>query len=186
VSYRDDHEAAVMRADAADRERARLADENLRLVRELDTARAWLGGPRYRAMVFVGMLVVGAGLVAAGHAMGQSTAQCPAHARPVAAITGNVETKGSIGEETLMPTQCHTLTDGLELVASDKSAIALTSRGIEVALAGKSNIVLDPQYCAVHRRYMTYVDDSYVGYVELDCAAVNGSVKGRIDFQHCQ
>src|SRR6188768_2313108 len=85
MSFRDDHDAALMRADAAEREQKVLAAENERLAAELADAREWLGGARKRAFLLGGLVVLGIGLVVVGLLIGRMTVDVPPPVRAVRA-----------------------------------------------------------------------------------------------------
>jgi hypothetical protein len=180
-----------MRADAADRERARLADENLRLVRELEAARQWLGAPRLRLMLFAGMLVVGSALVAAGHALGHATATCPRCPVPPPEhpprVTGRVT--GNNGRDMaweLYANRCGRHEENVELTSTtNREKVWITARGVELDV-GTDILLLANEQCTELRYNVWRNGDMVDGYVDFECTVDGNRMGGRIDFQNCQ
>ena len=77
MSYRDDHDAAIARIDALERDNAHLASDKLLLEAQLTRAREWLGGPRKRLALLLGGIATGAALAVGGFALGRSAAPEP-------------------------------------------------------------------------------------------------------------
>jgi hypothetical protein len=194
MSFRDDHDAALMRAAAAEREQQILAAENERLATELAGAREWLGGPKQRAFLLGGLVVLGIGLVLVGIAIGRATVGEPAVVRvkpppPLPAIAGVIVADGwQVGHWMMLATRCTPRGDGIELtnVGSAGRSIWLTNGQVELELPTGTMFLTSKMCFAKLTGVVTKVDDMFDGYVELDCTFENNKLLGRIDFKHCR
>jgi hypothetical protein len=196
VSFRDDHDAALMRADAAERERKIVEAENQRLEAELASAREWLGGPSKRAFLLGGLVVLGIALVVVGVVIGRATASPPAPraraklAPPPPSIAGVIVADGwQVGHWTLMPTRCTPRGDGIELtnIGNAGRSIWLTNDQVELELPSGTMFLTKKQCFAKLVGSLTRTaDDMFEGHVELDCTFETNRLQGRIDFKHCR
>jgi hypothetical protein len=208
MSYRDDLAAAVMRADAGDRENAALTAENQRLVAELAAenqrfaaelaaARDWVGGPRKRLFLGFGIAVTCIGLAVGGILYGQSSVTCPsctklAASPPVPSIIGAIVADGpQLGHWTLTATRCVPRSDGIQLTTASSEAygIWLTSNVTEVEMPRAMLTLLDKQCTRKLSREVTIVDTNptiYSGHIELDCSFDGNRLLGRIEFRNCR
>jgi hypothetical protein len=203
VSYRDDLDAAVTRADAVDRENRHLTDENRRLTAELAEARdmigkgaVWLGGGRLKLLLGISAIVcigVGAGALL----VGRMTAECPECRIPPPArlpvTIGTMVADGpKFGHWTLNATRCVRRSDGIELTASgeEKHVIWLTNNVIELEVPN-NDFLLEEKHC-FRRGLLVETNEkqdpvTYSGHVELDCRLDGGGwIQGRIEFQNCR
>lgn len=194
MSFRDDHDAALMRADATERERKLLAAENERLAAELAGAREWLGGPSKRAFLVGGLVVLGIGLVFVGVVIGRRTvepASAPVRVKtpPLPAISGLIVADGpDVGHWMLTATRCAKRSDGIELtsVGGDERSFWIGNDQVELELPG-GTVFLTKRRCIT--KFVAYVghhDDMVDGALELDCSYDNNRLQGRIDFKHCR
>lgn len=196
MSFRDDHDAALMRADAAERERKILEAETQRLAAELASAREWLGGPSKRAFLLGGLVVLGIALVLIGVVIGRATASAPAPvarakaAPPLPSIAGVIVADGwQVGHWTMTATRCAPRGDGIELtnVGGAGRSIWLTNDQIELELPGGTMFLTKKQCFAKLVGVVTRTaEDMFDGYVELDCTFETNRLQGRIDFKHCR
>lgn len=202
MSFRDDHDAALMRADAAERDRNILEAEKQRLEAELAAAREWLGGPSKRAFLLGGLVVLGVGLVLVGVMIGRGTASAPEVVRvkpapPLPSITGVIVADGwQVGHWTMIATRCTPRGDGVELTTIGSAAghggnagrsIWLTNDQVELELPGGTMFLTKKQCFAKLVGVVTRTaDDMLDGYVELDCTFETNRLQGRIDFKHCR
>ncbi len=203
MSYRDDLDAAVARADAVDRENGQLAAENQRLTAELAEAReligrgsVWLGGLRAK-LLLAGVAIGGIGLAVATGIYGRVTATCEAppvvRAPPASPFTiGTMVADGpDLGHWILNATRCVPRTDGIELTAlgQDSYIIWLTNDVAEIEVPNK-DFVLKKAQCAHTMSLAVQRHDTdpatYDGHIELDCSFDNNTIRGRIEFQHCR
>lgn len=203
MSYRDDLDAAIMRAEAATRDHARLVEANHELERQLADAREWLGGPRRRILVVWG---VGALCLAVGAAVAlvvRSAVEPPVRVAPPARVEpaapqvfGTIAADGpQLGRWALNATRCVSRTDGIELTAvgSEDHAIWLSNGVVEVEIPS-GDFILDAAKChrrlvhEVHRdvRWSDGQSPTLSGYVALDCLFDGNSLQGRIDFKDCR
>lgn len=199
MSYRDDHDAALARADAAAHEARVLATENARLAAELAEAREWLGGPRKRALVLGGVVAVAAGFLLVGLGIGRATAPRPAADQPAAApppplpqVFGVIVSEGpDLGDWTLSATRCVWRTDGIELTqqGGDDHSIWLTNNVVEVE-ATSASITLRRSQCMKKLVHSVVAHDTkpatFDGYVEVDCRFDDNRLAGRIEFRNCR
>jgi hypothetical protein len=197
VSYRDDHEAAIMRADAADRHSAQLVEANRRLERELAEAKMWLGGPRRRIAVLTGMSALCVAMLIGGVLLGQSTVDVPAPVEravepALPLVFGTIVADGPlVGRWTVNATRCVWRSDGIELTAagSEDHVIWLTNNTVEVEVPG-GDFVLERSQC--HQRLGHEVRRSvgdpatFDGYVALDCTFNGNSLHGHVEFKNCR
>lgn len=197
VSYRDDHDAALARSDAAVREAKLLADDNARLAAELAAAKEWLGGPRMRILLVVGITATTIGLTVGALFYGRSSVECPVPqaARPAAApaplpqVIGVIVADGPVfGHWTLNATRCVPRDDGVELTAvgSEDHNLWLAGNEIEVETPGGA-ITLKKTQC--HRGLESSVvarDGMFEGYVAVDCSFDDNRLNGRIEFRNCR
>ena len=202
MSYRDDLDAAVARADAADRENRLLAEENQRLTAQLADAQemlgrgsVWLGGSRTKALM---LTIAGGGIalaVAAG-IYGRVTASYPepviVHRTAPPFTIGTMVADGpDLGRWTLEATRCVPRSDGIELTAvgQDSYIIWLTNNIAEVEVPNH-DIVLHKKECISKLDLSVTSHDTdpptYDGHIELDCSFDNNTLRGRIEFQHCR
>ena len=205
MSYRDDLDAAVSRADAVDRENQRLADDNRRLAAELAEAHAllgrgeaWLGGRRVKLMI-AAIAVTGLGLAVAAGIYGRWTATCTVlvAARPEPAspfVIGTMVADGpKLGHWTLNATRCVPRTDGIELTAAgdqESHIIWLTNNVAELEIPNR-DFVLTKTLCMrkldlAVAHHADIDPPTYDGHIELDCNFDGNTLQGRIEFQHCR
>lgn len=202
MSYRDDLDAAVGRADAVDRENARLVAEHARLTSELAEARetigrgsVWLGDAKTRLLF---TLVASAGLVLAIGAgvYGRVSAECPepvvVHRVPPPFTIGTMVADGAeLGHWTLNATRCVPRADGIELTAvgQENYIIWLTNNVVEVEFPDH-DYVLKKVDCTRKLELAVVAHDgdpkTYDGHVELDClidrtAFVKGNPRDDVD-----
>ena len=199
MSYRDDPDAALARADAAAHEARVLATENVRLETELAHAREWLGGPRKRALVLGAGVAIAAAFLLIGLGIGRSTATGPTAAAPPAApppplpqVFGVIVSDGpELGEWTLNATRCVSRTDGIELTqqGGEEHNIWLTNNVVEVEGPGAS-ITLEHSHCMKKLVQSVVARDTkpptFDGYVDLDCRFNDNRLIGRIEFRNCR
>jgi hypothetical protein len=203
VSYRDDLDAAVARADAVDRENQRLADDNQRLAAELAEAQAllgrgeaWLGGRRVKLMI-AAIAIGGLGLAVAAGVYGRWTATCtvvmvaPPPSSPF--VIGAMVADGpKLGHWTLNATRCVPRTDGIELTAAgdqESHIIWLTNNVVELEIPDRDFVLTKVDCYRKLDLAVTHHDTdppTYDGHVELDCSFAGNTVQGRIEFQHCR
>ena len=196
MSFRDDHDAALMRADAAEREQKVLAAENERLAAELAAAREWLGGPSKRAFLFGGILILGIGLVLVGVVIGRRTVDEPAVVAAAAPreprlplVYGVVVGTGpDVGHWTFAATRCAPRGDGVELtnIGSAGISIWMTNDQVELELPSRTLFLTKKQCITKLVSALTRKDDLIDGYVELDCSFDTNNLQGRIEFKHCR
>jgi hypothetical protein len=194
LSFRDDHDAALMRADAAERERALLVVENERLVAELADAREWLGGPRKRLFLLGGGLVVGLGLVLAGVGIGRATVDDPPpvkmlKAPPMPSIAGLMVAHGpDLGHWMMNATRCVPRSDGIELttIGTTERSFWVGKDQVELELPGGTVFLTRARCAAKFIAYVTHHDDMVDGAIELDCSFDTNQLQGRIDFKNCR
>ena len=196
MSFRDDHDAALMRADSAEREQKIIAAENQRLEAELAAAREWLGGPSKRAFLLGGLVVLGIALVVVGVVIGRATAaSAPPVARAKAAppppsLAGVIVADGwNVGHWTMLATRCTPRGDGIELtnIGHAGRSIWLRNDQVELELPGGTMFLTKKQCFAKLVGVVTRTaDDMFDGYVELDCTFDTNRLQGRIDFKHCR
>jgi hypothetical protein len=198
MTYRDDHDAAVMRADAADREAKRLAAENVRIAAELAEAREWLGGPRKRLFLGAGIGLACVALALGGAYVGRITA--PDRVRverrsaqdPLPSVIGAMLANGpDLGSWTLTATRCVSRSDGIQLTAagSEDYSIWLTNNVTEVETPKHSLMLRDHQCVKRLGRLVDRVDDkppTYTGHIDLDCSFDGNRLIGRIEFRNCR
>jgi hypothetical protein len=201
VSYRDDHDAALARADAAAHEARVLATENARLETELAQAREWLGGPRKRALVLGAGVVIAAVFLLIGLGIGRSTATGPAAAQAIAAtppplplpqVFGVIVSDGpELGEWTLNATRCVSRSDGIELTQQGDEGhnIWLTNNVVEVE-GPAASLTLRAGQCRKKLVHSVVARDTrpatFDGYVDLDCLFDGNRLIGRIEFRNCR
>lgn len=197
MSFRDDHDAALARTDAAEREARLLAGENQRLTSELAEAREWLGGPRKRLVAIAALVVVAGGLAIGGVVVGRSSIECPvpviaSRTAPLPTVTGVMVADGpKLGHWTLAATRCVQRSDGIELTAvgSEDHNIWLTNNVTEIEVP-TGDILLEDRMCRAHLARAVIaskeIPPTYSGFVELDCHFDDNRLQGRIEFSHCQ
>ena len=196
MSFRDDHDAALMRADAAEREQRVLAAENERLTAELAAAREWLGGASKRAFLVGGLVVLGIGLVVLGVVIGRKTVDEPPVAETRAArdpklpaVFGVVVGSGpDVGHFTFSATRCTRRSDGIELTNIGNAGISiwLANDQVELELPGRTLFLTKKQCINKLTGVVSRADDLSSGYVELDCSFDTNNLQGRIEFKHCR
>jgi len=208
MAYRDDHEAALRRAEAAEREQARLADRNVELERKLDAAQQWLGTPRRRMLALFGVVVLCAGTAvggaAIGRALGTANTTCPTCppipvAAKLPAVVGVIVADGpTVGHWTLTATKCVRRSDGVELTAvgSENYAVWMSSHSVEVEVPAGDFALDETKYCRGHGLNfgLSEKDGGYEGHVTLDCRwndnkrprQDDNRLQGRIDFTRCR
>ena len=178
-----------MRADAAERETARLADENRTLHVELEAAKLWLGGPKRRMLVLATVIAISAAFGVAGIMIGRTTATslpCPVvpKAAPVAGISGVMVADGPmVGHWTLTTTRCAVRSDGIELSAIGNSdhIIWLGEHSVEIEVPN-NDFFLDAGRCTqAYDRALVKHDDGYSGQLTLDCAWFGSRMDGRLN-----
>ena len=204
MSYRDDLDAAVARADAVDRENRQLAAENQRLEAELAEAReligrgsVWLGGRRLKLLI-AAIALGGFGLAVAAGIYGRATATCStvivARPPPSSPFTiGTMVAEGpKLGHWTLNATRCVPRTDGIELTAAgdqESHIIWLTNNVAEIEVPDH-DFVLKKIDCMRKLDLAVARHDTdpatYDGHIELDCTFDGNTIQGRIEFQHCR
>ncbi len=199
MSYRDNHDAALARADAATHEARVLAAETTRLETELAQAREWLGGPRKRALVLGAGVAIAAAFFVIGLGIGRSTASGGATAQAAAApppplpeVYGVIVSIGSdLGEWTLNATRCVSRTDGIELTqqGGEEHNIWLTNDVVEVEGPG-ATLTLKHAHCMKKLVQSVIANDTkpptFDGYVDLDCRFNGNRLAGRIEFRNCR
>jgi hypothetical protein len=203
VSYRDDHDAAIARIDALERDNRQLAADTERLAGELAIAQQWLGGARRRMLVSIvfGALVLA--LLASWawiifrpteHAINVHVAppECPA-------TTGVIVADGPrVGHWVATITSCKVHGARVELgtLANDDHRIWLDTTGVELELPNEM-LSLDAHRCPARLDFALVSNEeappSSSGHVGLDCRfgisperAVPDLVAGRIDFSRCR
>lgn len=195
VSYRDDHDAALARADAAVREAKHLADDNARLTAELAAAKEWLGGPRMRILLVAGIATICIGLAVGALFYGRSTIDCPAPpasapvAAPLPQVIGVMVADGPVlGHWTLNATRCVPRQDGVELTAvgSEDHNIWLSGNDIEVETPVGA-LTLKHKHCVTRLESTVLARDGmFNGYVDVDCRFDDNRLHGRIEFRNCR
>lgn len=200
MTYRDDHDAALHRAQAAEREAKLFAVENKRLETELAEAREWLGGPRKRAILM--SVVVGVSLLAGvtGFLIGRFTASAPVPAvvpmapkAPLPEIYGLIVADGpDLGRWSLDPTRCvQRAPEGIELTkqGSTEHSIWITNSTVEVE-SPSGVVALDPKRCFKKLERQVIAKDTtpptFDGFVDLDCTWNDNHIIGRITFTGCR
>ncbi len=185
-AYRDDHQAAVARLAALEREHAHAIAELASARATIENGSVWLGGARQRGLVF-GLTVACVVLAVAGFTAGRATADPPAP--PPAHVVARPRAYGTIisdgprlGHWILTVTRCVARDDGYELTAIGNNGVSvwLTANVVEVE-GERGSIMLEPAQCL--RRDLDAGDGT--GYVALDCHFEGGTVIGRVDFQDC-
>jgi hypothetical protein len=194
VSFRDDHDAALMRADAAVREAKLLADENTRLTSELAAAKEWLGGPRVRILVAAVIVVTTVG-ISVGALYGRSSVECPVPvatrmpAPPLPQVIGVMVADGPVfGHWTLNATRCVPRDDGIELTAvgSEDHNIWLAGNDVEVETPTGAVTLKHLQCIKRLESAVTKHDGMYDGHVDVDCRFDDNRLHGRIEFRNCR
>lgn len=199
MSYRDDHDAALARADAAAHEARVLATENARLETELAQAREWLGGSRKRALVLGAGVAIAAAFLMIGLGIGRTTCSSGPTSQPAAPpplplpqVFGVIVSDGpELGEWTLNATRCVSRTDGIELTqqGGEEHNIWLTNNVVEVEGPGAS-ITLKHTHCMKKLVHSVVAHDTkpptFDGYVDLDCRFGDNRLIGRIEFHNCR
>jgi hypothetical protein len=198
VSYRDDHAAAVSRADALDRENAALRDETQRLAAELAAASEWLGGPRKRLFVGAAAVLGAVALAAGALVLGRATASCPdctrvAPPRPQPMVLGAIVADGAqLGHWILSATRCVARSDGIQLTAvgSEDHGIWLTNNVTDVETPLAAISLDEHKHCQGKlKRQVVRVSDTpaeFDGHIELDCTWGENRIQGRIEFRRCR
>ena len=209
MTYRDDHQAALTRIDALEHEQRLLAADNARLVDELGQANEWLGAPRKRSMMFVGVIALVAIVGGAMFAYGRATAPraaAPRKQRPLPSVTGVIVGGGPLvgdsrvadermlvreprlaDEWMFVATRCVPRGDGVQLTAagSEEHSLWITRDGIELELPART-IRLEPKFCRLESALTPTSDGTLAGFVQLACNFDGNRVHGRIDFKHCR
>ena len=198
MSYRDDLEAAIMRADAADRNATQLAEAHRRLERELAEAKMWLGGPRRRAAVLTGMAALCVAMLVIGLELGHGAVEVPvpgerpAVTPPPPLVFGTLVADGpQVGRWSLNTTRCASRSDGIELTeyGSEDHVIWLTNNTVEVEVPG-GDFVLGPSQCAQRLGHQVQRNRgepaTLDGYVALDCTFNGNSLHGHVEFKNCR
>ena len=197
MSFRDDHDAALMRADAAERERALLQMEVQHLEIQLTRAREWLGGPSKRAFLVGGLIVFGIGLALVGFLLGRMTVEptldaprARANAAPLRpTVTGVIVADGPrVGHWTLAATRCAQRSDGIELTSIGDGGVSFWLSNNQIELETRAGtLYLDHKLCVSKMiGVVARTDDRIDGHLELDCQFEGNWLQGRIDFQHCR
>jgi hypothetical protein len=197
VSYRDDLEAAIMRADAADRNAAQLAEAHRRLERELADAKMWLGGPRRRAAVLTAMGALCVAMLAIGLEVGHGAVEVPVPVQRAAAsaaplVFGTLVADGpQVGRWSMNITRCVSRSDGIELteLGSEDHVIWLTNNIVEIEIPS-GDFVLGPSQCAQRLGHQVSRNGgepaTLDGYVALDCMFSGNSLHGHVEFKNCR
>jgi len=197
VSYRDDLDAAIMRAEALTRDHAHLAEANAQLERELAEAKIWLGGKRKRTLVLLGAGALCVAAAIGGVAAGRSTIDCPVVVRApelpsLPLVFGTIVADGpQLGHWTLNATRCVPRGEGVELAAvgSEDHAIWLTADSADVEVP-VGDFVLKHIRC-----YRKFAHDlvrhdgalpTFDGFVDVDCAFDGNTLQGRIELHNCR
>lgn len=194
MTYRDDHEAAVMRADAAERETARLAKDHERLAAELAAAKEWLGGPRRRMLLLAAVIAIGSVFGFCGVLLGRGTATCPTCPTlppppTLPAIVGVMVADGpKVGHWTLTATRCVLREDGIELTAagSEDHNLWLNDQTVEIEFPAGDFFISQKECKTTFDFALIKHDDGYEGHVSLDCRFADNRLQGRIDFKRCR
>ena len=199
VSYRDDLEAAILRADAATRDNAQLVEANRRLERELAEAKEWLGGPRRRILVVWGLGALCLGLSTIGALVLRSILEPPARVevparvqRAVPQVFGTIVADGpEVGRWAMNATRCVQRPDGVELttIGSDEHSVWLINDLVEVEIPN-DDFILEPSQCEARLAHDLQREggepSTLSGYVAFDCMFDGNSLHGRIEFKDCR
>ena len=195
MSYRDDHDAAIARADAAVREAAQLAAENERLTAELAAAKEWLGGPRKRAMLLGAIVLTALGLGAAGLAIGRCTVEPvviqPPPPKIYPKVVGVVFADGpEVGHWMMKATRCIPREIGVELtsVGKDDHSVGIIGNDVEIETPTGA-LTLERTHCR-QREVSVRKNDrdptAWDGFVDLDCRFRDNMVHGYVEFENCK
>jgi hypothetical protein len=202
VSYRDDHDAAVARIDALERDNRQLVAETTRLANELEAAQQWLGGARKRMLVAIvfGALVLALAMTWVWIAFRSSERPLQVYVAPAEcpATTGVIVADGpKVGHWVAMITSCTVHGDRVELgtLANDEQRIWLDQNGVELELP-TGMVTLDERRCRTHESVLVSRGGdppTFDGYARLDCRfgisperAVPDLVAGKLDFVRCR
>jgi hypothetical protein len=194
MSFRDDHDAALLRADAAERERGIVVAENERLQAELAEARQWLGAPAKRGYLAAGLAIGGATLLLIGVWIGRATISPAAPVRVKAprlpTVTGVIVSDGPrVGHWTMSATRCTPRGDGVELTTIGDSGVSIWLGNDQVELETRAGtLFLERKRCLskLVAQLARQTDGSIDGRIELDCQFEGNWLQGRIDFQSCR
>ena len=199
MSYRDDTDAAMARADAAVREAKLLAGENERLAAELARAQEWLGGARKRAILAAVIVAVVVAAGAGGFAIARFTAAPspgqtpPPPVVPLPQVFGVIVADGpQLGRWSLKASRCSPRAGGVELnlVGSEDHNVWLTENVVEIETP-TADLVLDKDKCAKMLDHALVQQPRvtpalFDGFVDLDCSFAGNHLFGRIDFKNCR
>jgi hypothetical protein len=191
MSYRDDHDAALLRAEAAERDASILADANRQLAADLVQAREWLGGPRRRALALVVLFAAGALAMAVGIAIGRTTAPEPSapelrRPTPLPSTSGALVLDGPmLGHSTMIATRCAARFDGSVDICSDAGILHVSGDGLTLDVADL-HVLLTRERCYLARDASVVQGVGLSGHVTLDCIFEGNRLAGRVDFLHCR
>jgi hypothetical protein len=196
VSYRDDLDAAIMRAESLTRDHAHLTEANEQLQRELAEAKIWLGGKRKRALVLIGFGTLCVVTAIGGIAVGRSTIDCPVVVRApemaLPQVFGTIVSDGpQFGRWTLNATRCVPRGDGVELAAvgSEDHAIWLTADSADVEVPAGDFVLKHIQcYRGLAHELVRHdgTPPTFDGFVDVDCAFDGNRLQGRIELHGCR
>jgi hypothetical protein len=198
-----DHASALARTEAAEREAARLTEANAALEHDLAAARTWLGGARKRAAVFAAIVTGAIALGAAGFAIGRATADAsppppempakpigfpPAPIEPPRVAGAMMVDGPDLGSWVAKPTQCIVQPDrSIQLDADDNHTVWLSHAAVQLETPDRVQ-VLDEHKCyrMLHHDVLRDDDNTFSGFLDVDCEWLGNHVIGRIDVAHCR